>query len=41
MQSIRDAGVQNIAILDEKLYLDEGKTKDRKITSLVIRAETG
>ncbi|MGA9745691.1 MAG: arsenite methyltransferase [Nitrososphaeraceae archaeon] len=41
IQSIRDAGFQNIAILDEKLYLDEDKTKDRKITSLVIRAETG
>jgi arsenite methyltransferase len=41
IQSIRDAGFQNIEILDEKLYLNEGKTKDRKITSLVIRAETG
>lgn len=41
IQSIKDAGFQNIVILDEKLYLDENKTKDRKITSLVIRAETG
>jgi len=40
IQSIKDAGFQNIVILDEKLYLDEGKTKDRKITSLVISAET-
>jgi len=41
IQSIKDAGFQNIEVLYEKLYLDENKTKDRKITSLVIRAETG
>ena len=32
IQSIRDAGFQNIDVIYEKLYLDEGKTKDRKIT---------
>jgi SAM-dependent methyltransferase len=41
IQSIKEAGFQNIEILDEKLYLDEHKPKGRKITSLAIRALTG
>jgi len=41
IKSIKDAGFQNVEVLDEKLYLDEDKTEGRKITSLVIRAETG
>ncbi|MEP6574870.1 MAG: arsenite methyltransferase [Nitrososphaerota archaeon] len=41
IQSIKDAGFQNVEILDEKLYLNEDKTEGRKITSLVIKAETG
>lgn len=32
IQSIRDAGFQNIDVIYEKLYPNEGKTKDRKIT---------
>ena len=39
--SIKDAGFQNVEDTDEKLYLDEDKTEGRKITSLVITAETG
>jgi arsenite methyltransferase len=40
VQSIKDAGFHNVEILDEKLYQDEDKTDGRKITSVVIRADT-
>ena len=39
IQSIRDAGFQNIEILNEKIYIDESKFSDgRKIVSIIVRA---
>ena len=39
LDSIRKAGFENIEILEEKLYMEEGdKVDGRKITSLVIKA---
>lgn len=38
--SIQKAGFRNVRILSEQVYLDEEKTSGRKITSLIIRAET-
>jgi ubiquinone/menaquinone biosynthesis C-methylase UbiE len=41
IQSIRDAGFQNIEILNEKIYMDESKFSDeRKIISIIVRAIT-
>ena len=40
LSSIEKAGFQNIRILSEEVYLDEEKTSGRKITSLIIGAET-
>jgi SAM-dependent methyltransferase len=40
LNSIEKAGFQNIRILSEEVYLDEEKTSGRKITSLIIGAET-
>ena len=41
LQSIRDAGFQNIQILNEKTYLDENQFSDgRKIVSIIIKAIT-
>ncbi len=31
----------DVEILDEKLYLNEDKTEGKKITSLVVKAQTG
>lgn len=41
IQSIKDAGFQNVQILNEKLYLDEHIPTGSQITSLTIRAITG
>ncbi len=41
IQSIKDAGFQNVEIVGEKNYLDEEQTGGRKITSLTIKAVTG
>jgi arsenite methyltransferase len=38
---IRDAGFQDIKILNEQLYKVVGKSDERKITSLVVQAVTG
>ena len=38
--SIENAGFQNVRTLSEQVYLDEEKTNGRKITSLIIGAET-
>src|SRR5215217_4334533 len=41
LKSIRDAGFQNIEILNEKNYMDENHFSDgRKIVSLIVRART-
>lgn len=40
IHSIETAGFQNIRTLSEQVYLDEEKTNGRKITSLIIGAET-
>lgn len=40
LRSIEKAGFQNIRTLSEEVYLDEAKTSGRKITSLIISAET-
>ena len=40
LNSIEKAGFQNIRTLSEEVYLDEEKTSGRKITSLIIGAET-
>ena len=40
LSSIEKAGLQNIKTLSEKVYLDEEKASGRKITSLIIGAET-
>jgi SAM-dependent methyltransferase len=40
LNSIEKAGFQNIRTLNEEVYLDEAKTSGRKITSLIIGAET-
>ncbi|HET6716669.1 MAG TPA: arsenite methyltransferase [Nitrososphaeraceae archaeon] len=38
--SIKNAGFQNVRTLSEQVYLDEDKIDGRKITSLIIGAET-
>ena len=38
--SIKNAGFQNVRTLSEQVYLNEDKTGGRKITSLIIGAET-
>ena len=38
--SIEKAGFQNVRTLSEQVYLDEEKTGGRKITSLIVGAET-
>lgn len=38
--SIKNAGFQNVRTLSEQVYLDEDKMDGRKITSLIIGAET-
>lgn len=38
--SIKNAGFQNVRTLSEQAYLNEDKTGGRKITSLIIGAET-
>jgi len=40
LNSIQKAGFQNVRILSEQVYLGEEKTGRRKITSLIVRAET-
>jgi len=41
LKSIRDAGFQNIKILNEKIYMDESHFSDgRKIVSIIVRAIT-
>jgi SAM-dependent methyltransferase len=40
LSSIEKAGFQNIRTLSEKVYLDEEETSGRKITCLIISAET-
>jgi arsenite methyltransferase len=40
LSSIEKAGFQNVRTLSEQVYLDEDKTSGRKITSLIIVAET-
>jgi hypothetical protein len=41
LKSIRDAGFQNIEILNEKNYMDESHFRDgRKIVSIIVRAIT-
>jgi SAM-dependent methyltransferase len=40
LRSIEKAGFQNIRTLSEEVYLDEAKTSGRKITSLIVSAET-
>jgi SAM-dependent methyltransferase len=39
LKSIRDAGFQNIEVLNEKMYMDESHFSDgRKIVSIIVRA---
>ncbi|MGZ5501538.1 MAG: methyltransferase domain-containing protein [Nitrososphaeraceae archaeon] len=41
LQSIKDAGFQNIEILNEKTYMDENHFSDgRKIVSIIVKAIT-
>ncbi|MGE5706028.1 MAG: methyltransferase domain-containing protein, partial [Nitrososphaerales archaeon] len=41
LQSIKDAGFQNIQILNEKTYMDETNFNDgRKIVSIIVKAIT-
>ena len=40
LDSIKNAGFQNVRTLSEQVYLNEDKTGGRKITSLIIGAET-
>ena len=40
LQSIRDAGFQNIEILNEKMYMDENFSDGRKIVSIIVKAIT-
>jgi hypothetical protein len=41
LQSIRDAGFQNIEVVNEKTYMDETNFSDgRKIISIIVRAIT-
>ena len=40
VNSIKDAGFQDVKVLNEQLYMDDDKT-GRKITSVVIGAVTG
>lgn len=40
ISSIEKAGFQNVRTLSEQVYLDEDKTRGRKITSLIVGAET-
>ncbi|MDR4512284.1 MAG: arsenite methyltransferase [Nitrososphaeraceae archaeon] len=41
LKTIKDAGFQNIKILNEKIYMDESNFSDgRKITSITVRAIT-
>ncbi len=41
LKSIKDAGFQNIEILNEKIYMDENHFSDgRKIVSIIVRAIT-
>ncbi len=40
LESIQKAGFQNVRTLSEQVYLGEEKTGGRKITSLIVRAET-
>ena len=41
IQSIKDAGFQNIEILNEKIYMDENHFNDgRKIISIIVKATT-
>ena len=40
LSSIEKAGFQNVRTLSEQVYLDEDKMDGRKITSLIIGAET-
>ena len=39
LDSIRQAGFQNVEVLDEQLYMDGEQVDSRKITSIVIKAE--
>ena len=41
LSSIEKAGFQNVRTLSEQVYLDKYRTSGRKITSLIIGAETG
>ncbi|MGC2429021.1 MAG: arsenite methyltransferase [Nitrososphaeraceae archaeon] len=41
LDSIKNAGFQNIEVLEEKLYVEGDKVDGKKITSLVIRAVKG
>ena len=41
LRNIRDAGFQNIEVLNEKTYMDESNFSDgRKIVSITVRAVT-
>ena len=41
LQSIKDAGFQNLEILNEKTYMDETHFNDgRKIVSIIVKAIT-
>jgi hypothetical protein len=41
LQSIKDAGFQNLEILNEKTYMDENHFNDRcKIVSIIVKAIT-
>jgi hypothetical protein len=40
LSSIEKAGFRNVRTLSEQVYLNEEKTNGRKITSLIIGAET-
>jgi ubiquinone/menaquinone biosynthesis C-methylase UbiE len=40
LYSIKKAGFQNVRTLSEQVYLDEQKAGGRKITSLIVGAET-
>lgn len=41
INSIKEAGFQNVRVLNEKTYMETDKTSERKITSVVIGAVTG
>jgi hypothetical protein len=40
INSIKEAGFQNVRVLNEQLYMNEDKTDGRNITSIIVGAMT-